>query len=56
MPGSTITSKMRRTIGFTRSVFVQPTIYGTDHSFFKDTLRAVGESGVFAASRLWTIP
>jgi 2-pyrone-4,6-dicarboxylate lactonase len=35
--------KMRRTIGFARSVFVQPTIYGTDHSFFKDTLRAVGD-------------
>jgi predicted TIM-barrel fold metal-dependent hydrolase len=35
---------MRRAIGFTRTVFVQPTIYATDHSLLKDTLRSVGQS------------
>ena len=36
--------KMRDIIGFSRSVFVQPTVYGTDHTFLKDTLRAFGNS------------
>jgi predicted TIM-barrel fold metal-dependent hydrolase len=41
---------MHRTLGFSRTVLVQPTVYGSDHRFLVETLRALPDRNAVRAT------